>query len=436
MFTLRSQDFVWATGIENTFVPQARPGLRALDEYALTQHYQLWRTDIDCVADTGVKVLRWGIPWYRVQPRPNQWDWEWVDTVLDYMVNVKGLTPILDLMHYGTPLWLENSFLNSRYAERVAEYAGVVAARYKSLIRYYTPLNEPTVNAEFCGYCGQWPPYLTGDDGYVKVLLALAKGIALTMQALQAEQPSMQTVQVEALRHHWTQVVTSQPHLTVLNEHQYLCLDLVTGRVDENHPLYLFLRTHGVTPAELEWFQSHAVRFDYLGANFYPWSYGELVPGKHGRLHRIRRRVNGAALGQVLNDAYTRYGMPLLVTETSARGNWHVRARWMDETIGAVTNLRQAGVPVIGYTWFPLITMIDWAYRPGRQPLPRYLLHLGLYDSAYDADHVLQRHITPLVARYQQHIGRPMPEVTGLSMPVAIESLADSIAAESALMAA
>jgi beta-glucosidase len=404
MGTTFGNEFVWATGIENTFVPQARPGLRALDEYALTQHYQLWKNDLDLVAETGVRAVRWGIPWYRVQPKPNQWEWGWVDEVLDYLVNVKGLIPILDLMHYGTPLWLENSFVNSRYPERVAEYAGAVAARYQSLIHYYTPLNEPTVNAEFAGYRGQWPPYLVGDDGYVKVLLALAKGIVLTTQALQAEHPTMQTVQVEAVRHHWTAVVTAQPHLTVLNEHQYLCFDLVTGRVDENHPLYLFLRTHGVTPAELEWHRANAVRFDYLGANFYPWSYGELTPGKQGRLYQVRRRTNGAALGVVLRELYKRYQMPLLVTETSAKGNQAVRARWMDETIGAVAGLRREGVPLVGYTWFPLITMIDWAYRGGRQPLARYLLHLGLYDAAYDGEGVLQRHATPLVARYRQHM--------------------------------
>ena len=34
--------FLWATGIEDTFIPQARPGLWVLDEYQLTQHYELW----------------------------------------------------------------------------------------------------------------------------------------------------------------------------------------------------------------------------------------------------------------------------------------------------------------------------------------------------------------------------------------------------------
>jgi hypothetical protein len=50
--------FIWATGIENTFVPQTRAGMRSLDEYALTQHYEFWRSDFDLVAETGVQALR------------------------------------------------------------------------------------------------------------------------------------------------------------------------------------------------------------------------------------------------------------------------------------------------------------------------------------------------------------------------------------------
>lgn len=408
--------FCWATGIENTFIPQVRPGLRAMDQYALTQHYQLWQSDIDCVAATGVQAVRWGIPWYLVQPKPNQWDWRWVDQVLDYMVNVKGLIPILDLMHYGTPLWLDNSFINNRYPQKVAEYAGAVAARYKSLVRYYTPLNEPTVNAEYCGLKGHWPPYLTGEDGYLKVLMAVAKGIVLTTQALQAEQPEMITVQVEALRRYWATEVTAQPQVALLNAHQYLPFDLVTGRVDEEHPLYVHLRLHSIEPADLAWFRANAVQFDYLGVNFYPWSYGELGPGKAGKLYRVRRRVHGSALTEVMREAYARYGLPMLVTETSARGSIKVRGRWMDETVAAVAELRRQGVPVVGYTWFPLISMIDWHYRRGRRPLNYYLLHLGLYDAAFDEEGVLCRHATPLVARYQQHMATPMPELANTTL--------------------
>lgn len=410
-FDYNPSTFLWATGIENTFIPQARPGLRALDEYELTQHYKLWKRDFDLVAQTGVKVVRWGIPWYRVQPEPNRWDWRWVDEALDYLVTIKGIKPIIDLMHYGTPFWLDNSFINANYPQRVAEYAQAVAVRYKSLEPYYTPLNEPMVNAAQCGQIGEWPPYLTGDDGYVKLTLALAKGIALTMQALQAEHSDAVTVQVEALWKTFTQDDSLRAEAEAQDARQYLCFDLVTGRVDTHYALYSFLRNHGLTQADLDWFRQNAATLDIFGANFYPWSYQELVRKADGTTQRRSVRPHGSTIAEVLRAAYNRYALPIMVTETSANAPIAGRAKWMDETIAAVHNLREEGIPIIGYTWFPLFTMIDWRYRRARGALKKYLLHLGLYEAEFDARGTLRRRQTPLVRQYRQHITRSLPAI-------------------------
>lgn len=413
-YDIFSAPFTWATGIENTFIPHVRPRLRALDEYELTQHYKLWESDIDLVAQTGVQVVRWGIPWHRVQPAPDQWDWEWTDRALETLVLAKGITPILDLMHYGTPMWLDNSFINSHYPERVAEYAAAVVARYKSLVRYYTPLNEPMVNASMCGSKAEWPPYLSGDDGYVKLALALAKGIALTTQAIKAEQPEAVTVQVEALWHAFTKDDSLKARATLHNARQFLCFDLATGRVDEDHVLVNYLRTHGATDIDFDWFHKNAVTFDIFGANFYPWSYGPLKVRSDGSSRTLTKRTSGRKIEVVLREAWERYHMPIMVTETSSKGDITRRARWMDETLDSVGSLRTEGIPVLGYTWFPLFTMVDWAYRKGRHAIDKYLMHLGLYDSVFDSQGVLQRQTTPLVKHYQEHMARPMPPVSAL----------------------
>jgi hypothetical protein len=156
------------------------------------------------------------------------------------------------------------------------------------------------------------------------------------------------------------------------------------------------------------------VTFDLFGANFYPWSYGELRKGSKGSVRHVTGKTSGDKIAIVLREAYERYHIPVMITETSAREDIAGRGKWMDETLDTVRALRLEGIPVVGYTWFPLFTMVDWAYRTGRRPLDDYLIHLGLYDSGFDSKGVLRRHKTLLVKRYQKHAAQPMPPISSL----------------------
>lgn len=376
-----------------------------MDEYELTQHYRLWQADIDRVAELGVSHIRWGIPWYRVNPHPGFFEWDWIDDVLDYMVNKRGIQPIVDLMHYGTPEWLENSFLHPDYPTYVAEYGHAVAERYGNLVRYYTPLNEPSVNADRCGRQGEWPPYLQGERGYIAVLLPLVRGMTRTTAAVLAADPDAVFVQVEALGWHWAANEALRLEVERRMAHTYLPMDLFTGRVNESHRLWGYLRRNGATEAELRELRERPGQVDILGVNLYPWSGGEVV----GARRRSQGKLSGHHLADVLRDAWQRYQLPMMVTETSARDDLVDRVQWMDETIAAVADVRSEHIPVLGYTWFPALTMIDWKYRLGSAPLADYLLHLGLWDSAFDAEGVLQRHPTPFVGRYQRYVAQGMP---------------------------
>ncbi|WHY74828.1 beta-galactosidase [Fictibacillus enclensis] len=103
------KNFVFAVGIEDTFVIQTERGERPLDEYALTQHYEKWREDLDLARNSGSSMIRYGIPWHVVEETKGQYNWLWVDQVMDYFREHRELVPIIDLMHYGTPGWEDSS---------------------------------------------------------------------------------------------------------------------------------------------------------------------------------------------------------------------------------------------------------------------------------------------------------------------------------------
>jgi beta-glucosidase/6-phospho-beta-glucosidase/beta-galactosidase len=400
--------FIWASGIENTFVPQTRPGHRALDEYQLMGHYTHWRDDLQLAASLGLQGLRWGVPWYRVEPLPGEFDWRWTDEVLPYLVEELKLTPIIDLMHYGCPFWLRREFASDDYPQAVAAYAAAFARRYSSLVRWYTPLNEPLVNALMCGKRGLWPPYLRGDNGYLRIILQLARGIVRTVHALKDVDPTALMVHVEAAGLSRAAQEDLAPLAVEEQQRGYLVFDLLTGRVTPEHPLYPWLLRHGASPAALQAFTHEPLALDAMGLNFYPqWSTQQLYIDARGRLAYRPAEQDGAGFAELIESYYGRYGVPILVTETSARGDESIRARWLEASVQTVKQLRGVGVPVLGYTWFPLFTMIDWRYRFGRGPLEEYYLELGLYSLNRNSEGEPRWLPTPLVEQFRSYIADP-----------------------------
>ncbi|HEX4950751.1 MAG TPA: family 1 glycosylhydrolase [Blastocatellia bacterium] len=361
-------------------MPQTRLGHRALDEYELMGHYEHWREDLALLRATGVQMARWGVPWYRVEPEQGVFDWTWTDQVIPYLVEELGITPIIDLMHYGCPFWLRREFANPDYPHAVAAYAAAFAQRYKHLISYYTPLNEPLVNALMCGRRGLWPPYLRGDAGYVRIMLQIVKGVIATVEALKQIDPEFVMVQVEATG--LSRAIQQELEVLALEDQRrgYLFFDLITGMVTHDHPLYGWLLRCGASPGEMAEIVNRRIPIEILGMNFYPqWSTKQIYFDDKGRLAYRAIEHDGDGFAALIEDYYRRYKVPIMITETSAYGGDDVRARWMRASISTIKHLRAAGVPVIGYTWFPLFTMVDWRYRLGRRPVERYYIDLGLY---------------------------------------------------------
>ena len=399
-------DFIWAGGIENTFIPQTRTGHRPLDEYELIGHYDHWREDLALARAVGMQALRWGVPWYRVEPQPGQFDWSWTDQVVPYMVEELGITPIVDLIHYGCPLWLEREFDNRDYPRAVAEYAAAFARRYSSLIHWYTPLNEPLMNALLCGKHGVWPPYFRGDAGYIRVMMQLVKGILATVEAIKAADPTAIMVHVEAAGLSRTARPDLQPLAVEDQYRRMLSYDLLTGMVTRDHALFPWLLRNGASPDDLSSIAQNPITLDVLGLNFYPqWSSHQLYVGKEGRVAwRITER-EGSGFGEMIETYYRRYRAPVIVTETSAYGGQGVRSRWLGAGVAAVKVLRSRGVPVLGFTWFPMLTMVNWSYRKGRGPVERYKVELGLYRLQDGGGP--RWAATPLVSQLHSYINDP-----------------------------
>ncbi len=411
--------FAWATGIEDTFVARTGPGRRRLDLYELQQHYDMWKEDLNLAGELGVKVMRYGIPWYLVNPSPGRYDWSFVDMVLEYMVREKRIHPIVDLVHYGCPLWLEGEFVNPDYPRRVADYAAAFAERYKLLgVSCFTPLNEPYVNAEFCGLIARWPPQLSGERGFVRLFERLGRGIIATVEALKAVIPEAVMVHVEATGLAVSDDPALRHELEPVNERRFTMFELIQGRVGRDHVLHDWLVDNGLDANDLAWFSEHRLRVDVMGLNYYPELSVRRFFQRGGRIESEPCWGGGERLKQLVREHWRRYGRPVFLTETSTNAKTGDRIAWLCESVSAVRELRQEGIPVIGYTWWPMYDLINWDYREGAGSVEDYIEPMGLWSLTPGDGGRLLRKPTRAVAVYQELIASsPVGEIVDTLQP-------------------
>jgi len=379
---MERREFLWCCGIEDTFIGHPHPRTKKrLDEYELTDHYTLWREDFDRVASLGVDALRWGIPWYRVQPSPTQWEWDFVDEALDYLVNEVKVNPILDLMHYGTPIWLDDALLHPDYPQWVEEYTARVIERYGHLLTHATPFNEPHTAAEFAGRRGQWPPYRSDYTGYFAVYLNVMRGTLRQTRLLQ--QADIACVQVECSGGSFARSQELSEQALVDTTVQSMFFDFLIGDMDALKPIIPFMRAHGVSDKDLSFFSTQATGIDIMGVNFYPqFSFQDIELDGSGEVQRKNSPLWTDDLMRILRQRYETYKVPMMITETSVRDDTPLKEAWLLDSTTAVYEAYLDGLPVYGYTWFPVIDMYDWEYRVQEGEKDEFKACFGFYNQA------------------------------------------------------
>lgn len=421
--------FTWIGGIEDTCVyPPEGFAMRSLDEYDLTEHSLNWKADLRAVRDMGGTSVRYGVNWPLVHTAPDQFDWAVLDERLHFATAELGLTVIADLVHYGTPTWLAGSFADPAYPDAVAQFAGAFAARYRGVVDHVTPLNEPLTTASFCGLRGVWPPALTGWEGWTSVVLGIVAGISRTIAAVRDANPDAVIVHVEAATLYQTVASELEDHASELASLGMLPTDLLLGRVDPSHEMYKWLIANGAARLQLDALRFDVPRIDLLGVNYYPDLSPRTLTHRDGVVAQVATNLGEAGLATSLTRFADRYGLPLLITETSIEGSDDVRTAWLDASVNCVQQLRADGLDVRGYTWWPIMDFVDWSYASegrnveefivddaivtaretssaGNARKTPFLRRMGLIRLEELDDGSLERQLTPGAIRFRELAG-------------------------------
>ena len=340
--------FVAGSGIECS-APVVEGGTR-MDELAKTGHYENVETDLRLVRETGIRYLRYGIPFHVANPGPGAFDWAFVDRAMG-LCRELGIEPIADLMHFGVPDDI-GDYQNPELPPRFRAYAAAFADRYP-WVRYYTPVNEPLITAAFSAQNGYWNERLSGDRPFVRALLHVARCVVLANEEIRARRSDAIFLQSDSCEYHHPIRVEAIERARFLNELRFVGFELAYGR--ELTPLVRdYLLAHGASDDELAWFREHGSDAGCIAGNDY-YDVSEKEIGADGS-----PSDRGVRLGyyHLARQYHERLGVPIMLAETNMAGDgavdWLLR-QWTD-----VIRLRDDGVPIRGFIWYGFVNHVDW----------------------------------------------------------------------------
>jgi hypothetical protein len=378
------RNFMFATGIECSY-PTIEGGKVRRDLLEECGHYARWREDLMLVRELGLKVLRYGLPYHLVHLGPDRFDWEFSDLVMAEMRRL-GITPILDLLHFGVPDWI-GDFQNPELPVHFAAYCDAVTRRYP-WVRFFTPVNEIYVTARVSAKDGLWNEQRKDDRSFVTAIKHCVAASILGNHRIALNRPDCVIVQSESAEYFHQAKAALDRHVVLANKLRMLALDLLYAFPPDGDVM-TFAMDNGLTREEYDWFMvGEPPGFQIMGNDYY------------GRNERILLPDGTVCSGedvlgwyQIAREYYNRYRRPVMHTETNhfdpERAPSWLWKQWIN-----VLRMRRDGVPVLGFTWYSLTDQVDWdtelSEKRGR------VNACGLYD--------LERRPRPVAQAYRSLI--------------------------------
>ncbi len=371
----------WMGGFECT--DQLNAFGNRVDFLKLTGHLQLLKQDYQHLKTFRIHTVREGIRWSQVEKSAYAYDWSTVAYMLE-TGKAKGIQQVWDLCHFGYPddLTPLHPMFARRFAALCRAFVKFYRDRYPDDVLIVTPINEVSFMSWLGGDVRGTSPYCVGQGWEVKygLMRAYIEGVA----ALKEADPSILILTTEPL----VQVVPpldATPEKTAealqVHEGQFQSVDMLCGRMCP----------------ELGGSEDYV---DMLGFNYYYDNQWVVGTNEFLSWRNENNDPRWLPLSALLQNAYTRYNKPVVLSETSHPGI--DRPLWMRMIGETCTAVLEAGIPLWGVCLYPIIDRPDWDHmtpwhraglwdaeeNPGE--LPQRILYQPYAEALVEAQQIVQ----------------------------------------------
>jgi beta-glucosidase/6-phospho-beta-glucosidase/beta-galactosidase len=310
---------------------------RRLDLIAGTGHDHLVLADYRSLADCGFRTVRDGIRWHLIEQRQNQYDFSSVLPMIR-AAREAGVEVIWDLFHYGWPdgLRIFKPEFVSRFGRMAGAFARILREETESdSDLFLCPTNEISFLSWAGGDAAFFNPFARKKGHELKCQLVRANIAAC--EAIWEVIPGARICQIDPVIN-----IIADPRRPQDREEaeryrmsQYQAWDMIGGRMAPElggHPKYL----------------------DIIGVNYYSINQWMHESQTMNRFHPQYKKFR-----LILEEVHARYGRPLFIAETGIEGN--ERAAWLEYMCGEARAAMEAGVPVKGLCWYPILDYPGWS---------------------------------------------------------------------------
>lgn len=365
----------------------------------VTNHYTLYKEDLNLLKDLGVNAYRFSLEWSRIQPRENIWDEGAIAHYQD-IINIlleNNIEPMVTIHHFTHPLWFIKKYPWHEDAsiEKFSAFVEKITSTIKG-VKYFITFNEPYVLL-LGGYLeGCMPPGIKDISLTVKALKNIFTSHSKTYDIIHSKIPHamVSVAHNMAALAPWKRWSPMDRLLSKIAKYFYnhsLLDAFLTGTMQIKFPFK--------SPIDIDLPIKN--KLDFFGVNYYTRVHMRFNPFKKMGVELRHRDIDGYGLTdmgweihphgleKVLRYA-SRLNVPLIITENGiATHDCQKKIKFMKRHIDVLEKCIKEGLDVRGYFYWSLIDNYEW--------LQGLDARFGLYKVDFDT---LKRKPTNAAAYY------------------------------------
>lgn len=365
----------------------------------VTNHYLLYKKDMELLKELGVNSYRFSIEWSRIQPREKIWDEDAIShyqEIID-LLNENNIEPMLTIHHFTHPLWFIKKYPwhEESSIEKFLIFVEKIVSRLSG-VNYWITFNEPYVLI-LGGYLeGCMPPGINDPALAIKALQNILICHSSAYDIIKSKKPDamISVAHNMAALSPWVRFNPMDRLISKIAKYFYnhsLLDAFITGYLSIKFPFHKELKI--AVPIKN--------KLDFFGVNYYTRVHIRFNPFKKMGIELRHRDIDGHGLTdmgweihpyglkKVLRYA-SKLNVPLIVTENGiATHECEKKIRFMKRHIDILESCIKEGIDVRGYFYWSLIDNYEW--------LQGLDARFGLYRVDFDT---LKRKPTSAAAYY------------------------------------